>query len=175
MRCSLLCPLAYLRSANVTHAPSARGAHLANSARLLSTAPLCIERNVLTHLRDSFVCKRTHAHTHTHTRTHTHTHTRDPRYGVSVDSRWVGSWCQTPEQGGSKLSDPLSPPGMVPQSGSEQWTALHFNCWSPRRWEAEQVGLIRAYYLSLANTSTVDVCDQRVFSTGGKSRTGGAH
>ena len=79
-------------------------------------------------------------------------------YGNSVDWHWVGSWCQTPEQGGSKLTNPLSPPGMVPRSGSEEWTALHFNCWSPRRWEAEQVGLIRAYYLSLANTSNVDVC-----------------
>lgn len=54
--------------------------------------------------------------------------TRTSRYGASVPSEWVGSYCQTKGEYGSHDSDPITPHGLVPTRGSTQWTALHFNC-----------------------------------------------
>ena len=84
-------------------------------------------------------------------------HSSPSRYGVTVPSKWISSYCQSKSSGGSAGLNPLTPPGMVPAGGEDEWTALHMNCWSPIA-EGTAVGRIRAFYYATANRSNIDLC-----------------
>jgi hypothetical protein len=84
-------------------------------------------------------------------------------HGKPIDSKWVASNCESSGFRGSRGSQPKSPPGMLPESGRQPWTARHFNCFGPKDY-ASGNGKIFVYYTTLAKQKDVNVCDHRFTS-----------
>jgi len=84
-------------------------------------------------------------------------------HGKPIDSKWVASNCESFGFRGSRGSQPKSPPGMLPESGRQPWTARHFNCFGPKDY-ASGNGKIFVYYTTLAKQKDVNVCDHRFTS-----------